>query len=45
MHKMEFGQAYYKDLLNRILMEFISYFPSFVVFSRYFRSLIKFMEM
>jgi hypothetical protein len=39
MHKMEFGQAYCKDLLNSILMKGISYFSSFIVFSRYFRSL------
>jgi hypothetical protein len=29
MHKMEFGQAYCKDLLNRILMKFILYFSKF----------------
>jgi hypothetical protein len=29
MHQMEFGQSYYKDLLNRILMKFISYFSKF----------------
>jgi hypothetical protein len=44
MHKMEFGQAYCKDLLNRILMKFISFFPSFIVFSRYFRILIEFLK-
>jgi hypothetical protein len=26
MHKMEFGQAYCKDLLKRVPMKFISYF-------------------
>jgi hypothetical protein len=29
MHKMEFGQAYCKDLLKRILKKFISYFSEF----------------
>jgi hypothetical protein len=29
MHKMEFGQAYYRDLLMRILRKFILYFYDF----------------
>jgi hypothetical protein len=29
MHKIEFDQAYCKDLLNRILMKVISYFSKF----------------
>jgi hypothetical protein len=45
MQKMEFGQAYCKDLINRILIKFILYFPSFIVFLRYFRILIEFLEM
>jgi hypothetical protein len=45
MHKMEIGHTYCKDLLNRILMKVILYFPSFIVFSRYFRSLIEFLKM
>jgi hypothetical protein len=45
MNKMEFGPAYCKDLLNKILKKFISHFSKFSVFSRYFRSLIEFLEM
>jgi hypothetical protein len=29
MHKIEFDQAYCKDLLNRILMKVILYFSKF----------------
>jgi hypothetical protein len=29
MHKIEFGQAYYKDLLKSILWKFTLYFPEF----------------
>jgi hypothetical protein len=29
MHKKEFGQAYCKDILNRILWKFILYFSEF----------------
>jgi hypothetical protein len=42
MHKMEFGQTYYKYLLKRIWNKFISYFLSFIPFSMYFRILNEF---
>jgi hypothetical protein len=38
MHKIEFGQAYCQDLAKRIIRKFILYFPSFILFSMYFRS-------
>jgi hypothetical protein len=44
MHKMEFHQAYCKDLLNRILMKVISYFPSFILLPMYFRTLHIFLK-
>jgi hypothetical protein len=45
MHKMEFSSAYCKDLLNRTLKKFIWHFSKFSAFSRYFRNLIKFLEL
>jgi hypothetical protein len=41
--KWEFGQAYCKDLLNRILMKFIVYFLSFILFSMNFKILYGFL--
>jgi hypothetical protein len=37
MHKKEFGQAYCKDLLNRILKNFILHFSEFyTIFYKYY---------
>jgi hypothetical protein len=44
MHKIECGQSYYKDLLERILNKFTLYFPSFIQISMDFRSWNQFLE-
>jgi hypothetical protein len=41
--KWEFGQSYCKDLLNMILMKFIVYFFSVILFSMNFRILYEFL--
>jgi hypothetical protein len=41
---MEFGQAYYKDILKRNTKKFILYFFSFIVFSMNFGTLKVFLE-
>jgi hypothetical protein len=44
MHKIEFGQVYCLDLLDRIIRKFIFNFFIFILFSMYFRNLNKFLE-
>jgi hypothetical protein len=41
---MKFDQAYCQDLLTKILQKFISYFPSFILFSMHFRILNEFLQ-
>jgi hypothetical protein len=41
---MEFGQAYFKDMLTRIPRKFISYFLSFSYLLQFFLNLNEFPE-
>jgi hypothetical protein len=45
MHKKECGQAYYQDLVKRILKKIISFFLNLKVFSTHFRTLYNFLKM
>jgi hypothetical protein len=44
VHKIQFDQAYCKNLLNRILMKVIRIFPNFILLPMYFRTLYVFLE-